>query len=338
MKSIHFFQRFSQKENVVTNNTLLLLFRLYQHDYVRFQLVLVQLLDNVPDLLVGAQFIQQVKNKGSVPDGVIFQRSFKIVLETKLYDNYSQKQLLEHLNSFGDEDHKILLLLNPNLPAADFINMIKGEIRKYNVQTAKDIVFIPTTFEKIIEVVRDNLLEHDYEMKNLVDDFEEFCVEENLLPINDYLMKAVPCGFSLQYNLKYGVYYDPVDRAFRNYKYIGLYKNKSVRAVGKIEKVVATDFDFSTHTLTIKDPNHIFTTEEIKRVTDIILDTKKELSIDISKNHKFFIVDKFYETNYKKISKFPLQGGKLFDLRTIFAKDIPPIDKVAEKLKEETWE
>lgn len=274
MKSIHFFQRFSQKENVVTNNTLLLLFRLYQHDYVRFQSVLVQLLENVPDLLVGAQFIQQVKSKGSVPDGVIFQRSFKIVIETKLYDNYYQKQLMEHLNSFRNEDHKILLLLNPNFPATDFINLIEGEIRKYNAQTANDIVFIPTTFEKIIEVVRDNLLEHDYEIKNLVDDFEEFCVDENLLPINDYLMKAVPCGFSLRHNLKYGVYYDPVERAFRNYKYMGLYNDKSVRAVGKIKKVVAADFDFSTHTLTIKDPNQSLTPDETKRVTDIILDTK----------------------------------------------------------------
>ncbi len=40
MSEIHYFQRYSQKENVITNNTLLLFSRLYNHSPQKFNLFL----------------------------------------------------------------------------------------------------------------------------------------------------------------------------------------------------------------------------------------------------------------------------------------------------------
>jgi hypothetical protein len=37
MSEIHYFPRYSQRENVVTNNTLLLLLRLYQYNRFKFE-------------------------------------------------------------------------------------------------------------------------------------------------------------------------------------------------------------------------------------------------------------------------------------------------------------
>ena len=47
----------------------------------------------------------------SVPDAVISQKSFKIVVETKLYNQFDKRQLVNHLKEFGSEDIKVLLTL-----------------------------------------------------------------------------------------------------------------------------------------------------------------------------------------------------------------------------------
>lgn len=45
MSKIHYFQRYSQKENVVTNNTMLLFSRLYSNYPFRFECVVGSLLN-----------------------------------------------------------------------------------------------------------------------------------------------------------------------------------------------------------------------------------------------------------------------------------------------------
>ena len=95
MGSIHYFQRYSQKENVLTNNTLLLFSRLYQHSPISFQNFLNDLLDL--DVDAGISFSQQIKGQGSVPDGSLTQTSFRIIVETKLHENFSVGQLKGHL-------------------------------------------------------------------------------------------------------------------------------------------------------------------------------------------------------------------------------------------------
>lgn len=340
MSTIHYFQRFSQKENVVTNNTLLLFSRFYHYNTPRFQDFLSSLFENIPKLQVGAQFNQQVRNKGSIPDGVIFQNSFKIVIETKLYGNYNKGQLLQHLNMFGNEDVKILLLIDPNPPDQNFIKDIKQEVKAFTSQTGKEVLFFPLTFEAIIQVMHDTLLDQDYEMQEILEEYESFCIEENLLPVNNYLMKAVPCGFSLQHNLKYNIYYDPITRSYRNYKYLGLYNEKAIKAIGEIKDVITATYDFTTKQLTIKEQLNStpVSPDDERAIKGIIEDTKNELNIDLSYDQKFYIVHKFYETDYRKTSKLPLRGGKYFDLKLIIGNKLPTVEKIAEILKEKTWQ
>lgn len=80
---IHYFQRYHQKENVATANTMLLLSRLYQYSPDKFYEMLGSLME-LDEFEPSPVFAIQEKDELSVPDATISQEGFKIVVETKL--------------------------------------------------------------------------------------------------------------------------------------------------------------------------------------------------------------------------------------------------------------
>lgn len=109
---IHYFQRYHSKENVDTSNTMLMLSRLYNYNADKFFAMLNALIlgqDETPEIT----FELQVAGDESVPDAIISQKSFKIVVETKLHNQFQQDQLEKHLTQFGTEEIKVLLTLDP---------------------------------------------------------------------------------------------------------------------------------------------------------------------------------------------------------------------------------
>ena len=117
MRAIHYFPRYSQPENFVTNNTLLLLVRLHEFSRFKFEKVIEKLCeeDDAEFSPQWLQFSQQVKATTSVVDGFIAQESVKIAVETKRYGYFSADQLERHLELFSDEQNKLLILLSPTL-------------------------------------------------------------------------------------------------------------------------------------------------------------------------------------------------------------------------------
>ena len=115
---IHYFQRYHDKENVATANTMLLLSRLYQYSSDRFFRFLKSefFSDSFEPEIT---FNLQEKSTKSVPDATIRQESFKIVVETKMSDWFHSDQLVRHLESFHGEQYKVLLTLAPELMAKD---------------------------------------------------------------------------------------------------------------------------------------------------------------------------------------------------------------------------
>ena len=54
--------------------------------------------------------------------------------------------------------------------------------------------------------------------------------------------------------------------------------------------------------------------------------------------HRYFFVEKFYETDFKKVTPRAPMGTRIFDLTQILGTDdIPSTDQLAEMLKNETW-
>ena len=115
---IHYFQRYHAKENVATANTMLLLSRLYSYSPDKFfKLLNSKYLSEIfnPEII----FTLQEKSIDSIPDAIITQESFKIVVETKMSDWFYEDQLMRHLNSFKNESCKIIITLAPELMAED---------------------------------------------------------------------------------------------------------------------------------------------------------------------------------------------------------------------------
>jgi hypothetical protein len=336
MGSIHYFQRYSQPENVATNNTLLLLSRLYQHSSNHFKGFLNDLLEDT-DLEAGIMFNQQQRGKGSVPDGSISQNSFKVIVETKLHQQFSVQQLTEHLKSFGDEERKILLSLSPKMPSTSLQGQIQIEVKKFNDTNNSSVKYISTTFQSIVEKIRNILEDYDYDLIPVLDDYENYCINDKLITNDEYRMRAVTCGWTLAENFKHNLYYDKVEDGYSDHSYIGTYSDKSIKGIGKLSNIVEADL-LANGKLHVKNSKNPVTPEQERNIIDVIAVAKVNNGWNIATGHNFFCVEKFYETDFRKTTKYPLQGTKFFNLKAeLNLKTLPPTDQLAELLKTITW-
>lgn len=337
---VHYFQRYHSKENVVTANTMLLLSRLYSYSSDKFFALLKSEFFQDADE-IEMNFKMQESNGSSIPDAVISQPSFKIVVETKLSDWFHTGQLENHLKSFANEDIKVLLSLAPEPMNTRTLQETNEAVHKYNKNNNTLVQHINTTFEAIVQAIQDVLSDNDYEMKAVLDDFYDFCISEDLIIVSDswkYMMMQL-AGTTIDFNLKEGLYYKAADKSFRAHDYVGLYNQKSIRAIGKIKAIV----------------NAIETGEGVKfeakrgEVTDEI-EEKIKRAIKDGENygynlhtveHTYFIVDKFCVTDYRKISKYPPMGPRKFELASILniadENSMPNLEDIAKLLKKESW-
>lgn len=339
MSKVHYFQRYSQRENIATNNTLLLLSRLYAHEPSYLEAFLNDLVET-GTLEVGPTFIQQATHEGaSVPDAVIAQKSFKLVVEAKHHTQPAVEQLGEHLKSFGDEETQVIMLLTRAEQTETFKERLGAEVKSFNLSRSKGVVDICTTFEKLIGSFGDTLADHDYEMRELLEDYEAFCFEENLLPREDRWMRAVPCGKTLEDNLALGLYYQPVGRASREHRYLGVYKNKKVQGIGEIDNVVVADL--SEDGLEIHDRSDRekpVSQQQRERIEKAIHNAREQHGYNIATGHKFFLVDEFHRTDFRKTSSGGLMAQRYFDLSNMLETSrLPAVQEIANILREKTW-
>ena len=232
---IHYFQRYHEKENVATANTMLLLSRLYSYSSDKFfRLLKSEFFSDSfePEII----FNLQEKSVDSIPDATITQVGFKIVVEAKMSDWFYSDQLIRHLNSFGDEKYKVLITIAPEYMAECKKEDFKKQLSYYNVGQVYPVIHINTTFEQLANAVQDMIDDRDYEMQDVIEDYLNYCYTDGLIPVSDswkYLRMQL-AGSTINFNIQESVYYDNADRGFRPHDYLGLYKNKSVRAIGKV--------------------------------------------------------------------------------------------------------
>ena len=146
--------------------------------------------------------------------------------------------------------------------------------------------------------------------------------------IGDNIMLAVPVKDSFNDNMKLNLYCDDKKKV---YGYLGLYINKSIRAIGKVTKVapirIIDGVLYIDTSVTNEEKSRIF--EEIKRWKT------SELN---SISTKIFFVDKFYETDYKNIGTIGIMGSKKFKLDELFSKIPETTEEIANQLKGKTFE
>lgn len=333
---IHYFQRYHSKENVATANTMLLLSRLYSYSSDKFfRFLKSEYFSDAfePELV----FNLQEKSEDSVPDATITQEGFKLVVETKMSDWFYSDQLMRHLKSFKDEKNKVLITIAPELMAEEKKSDFEKELQKYNAGQEFPVIHINTTFEILVEAIRGVLDDRDYEMQDVMDDYLNYCYNDSLIIISDSWkwMRVQLAGTTLKFNMAKNLYYDDIDRGFRAHDYLGLYTGKSVRAIGEITDIV---------TAVREETGSLTYTVEKGKLTDVMKE-KIACAITDGKNYgyeleatRYFFVENFFETDYKKNTPYAPRGSRIFDLTQILGADtLPPVSEIAEELKAKTW-
>ncbi|MGP1376235.1 MAG: hypothetical protein ACTTKS_01485 [Bulleidia sp.] len=334
---IHYFQRYHAKENVATANTMLLLSRLYQYSSNKFFSFLKSefFFDSFEPEIV---FNLQEKSVDSIPDATITQESFKIVVETKMSDWFYLDQFKRHLNSFGDEKYKVMITLASELMEEDKKNIFEQQLKEYNATHTRHVIHINTTFEGIANAIQEVIDDRDYEMQEILDDYLNYCYNDRLITVSDSwkFMRMQLAGATLDFNVSKGIYYDNAERGFRAHDYLCLYKNKSVRAVGKIcARIVAAEAEKGMQ----YEVEYGELTEERKQKILIAITDGDEHGYDLrTVKHRYFFVDQFYGTDFKKITPRAPMGTRIFDLSQILETDqLPETKDIAELLKTKTW-
>lgn len=332
---IHYFQRYHSKENVDTSNTMLMLSRLYSYSPDKFYAFLKDLIlpnDSEPEL----SFVLQEKSRDSVPDATLTQKSFKIAVETKLYNQFDVNQLKNHLQTFGSEEYKVLLTLDPRPMKDETKKQFEAVLDEYNQSATVPVFHKNLTFEELIEGLKSVIDERDYELVAVLDDFEQYCFSGHLIPEDDKWMRVMTAGTTFRDNMELNLYYDGADRGFSNHAYIGLYTQKSVRGIGKIYKVVVGSVADGKLITNVEDGEPI-TDEEKARIMEAI-HRAKAYGYDLSLSHRYFMVDRFYETDFRKATPNPIQRSKFFDLKDLLrCKKLPPIEEIAQRLMPLSW-
>lgn len=338
MTSVHYFPRYSQLENFVTNNCLLLLSRLYDFNRFKFEkLISMRCSDNdasPPDIRM--QFRQQIGTSASVVDGYISQRSLYLAVETKLGDTFDLNQLKRHLNIFKDgRDQQFLLLLSKSE------NPLSSDQREsLNKVLPKDVEILQASFETLIRYSKNCLSEYDEEMIALVADFEAFYSSSKLLSTDRYTMFVPPCGRSYKENIEYKLYYCPASWNRRKAKYLGIYTNREVRAIGEIKKIVACNIKLDTlevQTLEIEgDP---LTSDECARILGAAKSALARNGLDLSNDNKFFLCEKMEATRFRKQTSGGIMGHHYLNLKAELQEPLPEnLSELARLLSVKSWE
>ncbi len=328
MSKIHYFQRYSSEENTVTNNTLQLFARIYNYSTVQASKLLSEITGQTID--IGIEIKQQEREKDSVPDGHILQKSFKVLIEAKVDAPVNHDQLLRHAASFSNESQKILLLLTKQLLSRKGTNEIDEQIKK----KYPEVIFRNVSYEMICKAIKGLFKEYEYEMYALVEDYEQYCIDTNLSDQSEFMMRILPCGQSIEINTKYGVYFHPSDRNYTKHSYVGIYANKAVQLIWKIDSVFDVEYN---GTELIKDLIHGRETNDYdQKIIGIIAEAKKLCGYEIETGHSFFCGSPI-ETDYKKSTPGGIQYARFVNLREVIG-DFTDVADVAEKLREKQWE
>jgi len=329
MAKVHYFQRYSSYENTVTNNTLQLLERIYAHSPQKAAAFLNELIGEAGEIDIGLGIQQQQRGPGSVPDGTITQRSFKIVIETKVDSPVNVDQLVRHARSFAGEEQKILLLLTKHELGA-----LEAGIRQELAQAARDVIFSSVTFEDVIAAAQGLFQPYEYEMTNLVRDYEEYCWDAGLVDRSRFLLRIVPCGNSLEINLRHGIYFHPSDRGYSTHGFTGIYRDKRVQALWENENV----FDVTLVDGELKKElvAGLDTDKYDERLRAIIADAETECGYEIATGHRFFCGTP-HPTEFVKSSWGGIMGQRYVDVQEV-AGDFQGAADLAARLVGKSWE
>ena len=337
MAILNQFQIYSQGENTVTNNVLLMMSSLYEIRPKYYEDFIRGLIEDENQYGVLPTFKQQIGNRGDgVIDGYIEVKPSKIIIETKLRGLEWKDKLVKYCKSFESYETKILFHVSDS-------KYTYQEIADINQRIAKDegngkITFQSVTYEDLVNQLKflAEIYSYEYYLIRLYEHFKSYCISMNLLPQSNTMLRAMACGHSFDLNIKHRFYFDLAERGFTPFKYLGIYRWKAVKLIGLIENEIVADWSEECG-LNIKQSRYPVNEEQKIRLIDAIKDSMEE-GWDINFDHRFFLMSETFETDYRKTSPGGIFRVRYFNLEDIFDKVPGKLSNIAEQLRAKTWE
>ncbi len=303
MSELSYFQRYSQRENHITNNVLLMLRMLYRQHPSKLQTVIEGVLtqSDVEDLEleVGPVFKQQQVASDSIPDAIIHQQPFVVMVEVKPGDKWNRPQIKRHIKSaksLGERNTVLLLLSKAHDPMFD--------TKLIELSKKSNVRLVHSTFETLINLIDSEAVValHETNLRDVVDDFKDLLWEEDLLD-DPYEMFAFGCSQTLEWNLENRIYYDHLSRPSKANVLTGFYSKKEIHAIGSVTCTV------------VGSPAKGWTVEskhKSKSDKDVIKDVKnrvKSTAGDFSEEPlRWYIYDELFKTSFKKSTPYGYYG------------------------------
>lgn len=176
----------------------------------------------------------------------------------------------------------------------------------------------------------------------ILDEYREYCEMEQLIDYSENTLMVRLTTNTFDFNFQNGVYYDSNKYTPLGFRYLGLYKEKSIRAIGKIVKIVEAHVDdfgkIVYGDLVYGKP----LTDADRHKVEFAIEDRKNNFHNETDPHWHFIVERFVEVvNFRK-KKYGMYGKKKFYLKEDFGiKDIAhcTIEEIAAAMKDyDKWE
>lgn len=149
---------------------------------------------------------------------------------------------------------------------------------------------------------------------------------------NNRILWVVASRSSFQVDLDWNLYFAPRSRPSEEHLYIGIYYAGSVRAIG--EEVTAVDVEVDT-----KRPIYVSGQEPgedaVRRIEGAVEDAWERFGWDIGRGYRFFLVDRFYETNFTPVRE--IDGPRYVDLEEWVPKMPRTTERLALELTGRRW-
>ena len=161
-------------------------------------------------------------------------------------------------------------------------------------------------------------------------------IEDMPLRHNTTTLFVPSCGKSIEHSEQFELYYCPATRPARQAEYLGLYANKTVRAIGRIAKVMTCRVDLSVSQVYAEGPQ-ILSADEVNRILGASRGAL-ELGWDRSETRMFFLCDELAKTDFRKDSPHGMRGRRYFDLEHVLGLSVPgDLVELAARLSKCTW-
>lgn len=347
MSIIRNFPTYSTKENIVTNNTMLLLGRVYKIDPNLFQKFLVSVLE-LNDMQIGPSFDQQISSGGDgIPDAMIFQPSFRIVVEAKLYESefWDKERYTSH---FNNESVRILITLSKKEMAADRLEEFNASLKDYDNLKGfqsdtnhKHLTYINLVYNLRL-VVEATRTRYKVELDELLEDYESFLSELGLIDDEHLRMHVVPVGQTYELNLAQNLYYNQTRFNYSAHKYIGLYFAKEIRFVGEPKIVfIPRRGEDGVLKYTFIKGQQLFTDERRAEFERFLKEFVDEEGYGDDGGIRYHLVDKWEPTSFLKKTSGGIMGPRHCFLPDYIDKTLlteSDAARVAAQLNNKTWD